>query len=142
GLALPPPYIDFTAADLVNKLPAAISAYQSVMSGKLPRAQMPDTTDIFLDSALPLLSFVPAPGLSGREMLVQACHQCHTSRVAPTLSRARFDVDQLDTLSSAEKDLAIQRIHLPVGLAHHMPPHRFRDLSQGDIDAITAELKR
>ena len=142
GQGLTPPYVDFLAVDSATKLPAATAAYRSVMAGATPRAQLPDISDIFLDSGLPFLMFVPSPGFTGRQILVEACHQCHNARVDPSISRSHFNVETLDTLSRGEKDLAIQRIHLPGSDAHHMPPHRFRDLGPADIEAVTQELMK
>jgi hypothetical protein len=142
GQGLAPPYMDFTPAELVTKLPAATNAYTAVMAGTMARNKLPDISDVLLDAALPLLMFVPTPGLTGREILVEVCHDCHNSKVDPSLSRAQFNVETLDTLSRSIKDLAIARIHLPQSDAHHMPPHRFRDLSQANIDAVTQELMK
>ena len=93
-------------------------------------ADMLDIRDVFLDEALPDLMFVPAKGLTGRDILVQACAQCHNSRLDQSLSRANFDVTRLDAMSPAIKALAIQRITRPLDDITRMPPVRFRTLPE------------
>jgi hypothetical protein len=83
----------------------------------------------------------PALGLSGRQILVQACQQCHNSHLDPTISRALFDVEKLDSLSKAEKDEAVRRINLPREDCSHMPPTRFRDLDANEIALVQAALQ-
>jgi hypothetical protein len=141
GLIIPPPYVDVKATD-GRKLAAMTSAYRTVMAGSLPRAELPDIRDVFLDAALPLLTFRPAPGLDGKGILVQMCQQCHNSRLDQTLSRARFNVERLDDMSRTEKDEAIRRLGLPSDDALRMPPQRFRDLPPEAIELVVTELSR
>jgi hypothetical protein len=82
----------------------------------------------------------PRPNQTGQQILVQICQQCHNSRLDQTITRARFNIETLAQMSRAEKDLAITRIHLPKSAARHMPPDRFRELSQAEIDLVTQEL--
>jgi hypothetical protein len=139
--AIPPPYHDERTTD-PTKLATAIAAYRSVATGATPRDQLPDIRDVFLDAALPDMTIRPSPGQTGRQILIQMCRQCHNSRLDQTLSRARFDVDQLDAMTRDEKDLAITRIQLPTTSARHMPPLRLRELEPVDIDLVTQELAR
>jgi hypothetical protein len=54
------------------------------------------------------LSFRPSTDLvtagDGHGILVQICQQCHNPSLDQTLTRAKFDVTKLDTLSREEKD--------------------------------------
>ncbi len=141
GTAIPVPYFTTPHTD-PTKVQAAITAYQQTMGGTLPRDQMPDISDTILDSALSDLSIHPAPGLDGKGILVHMCRMCHNSSLDQSLSRASFNVDKLATLSASEKNYAIWRLQLPTSDAHHMPPVRFHELSQAELDAVIAELSQ
>jgi hypothetical protein len=141
GQFIPVPFYDFRATN-PTKVQALIQQYSQVMSGALPPAQLGDMADVFDDSAQRAMTHKPATGLSGRQILVQVCQQCHNSHLDQTISRARFDVEKLDTLPRAEKDEAIRRINLPVDDCSHMPPFRFRELDAQEINLVNTELQR
>ena len=138
---IPPPYHDIKVTDPV-KLGAATTAYKAVMAGTMPSAQLPDIRDIFLDSAMSDLSFRPAAGLTGKQILVQICQQCHNKNLDQTESREKFRIDELDKMSREEKDLAIKRLGLSATAFRKMPPPRFRELSAAEIKLVTDELKK
>jgi hypothetical protein len=112
------------------------------MAGTLPREQLPDIRDTVLDAALPDMSIRPKPGLDGHGILVHVCAMCHNSRLDPTVSRARFNVEHLDALPREEKDLAIARLQLEDGDVHKMPPVRLHVLSTAERDLAIQELAR
>ena len=141
GTDIPPPYHDIKVTD-PTKLSAAAASYKSVMAGSTPAAQMMDIRDIFLDAALSDLSFRSAPGLTGAQILVQQCQQCHNKNLDPSETRERFRVDDLANMSRQEKDLAIHRLTLPDDVFRKMPPPRFRSLSPAEIQLVTDELKK
>jgi hypothetical protein len=138
GAEIPVPY--YTNATDRTKLQAMTTAYQQTIAGTLPRAQMPDVSDTVMASALADLSIRPQPGLDGRGILVQMCQMCHNSRLDQTQSRARFNVEQLAQMSRTEKDLAIQRLQLPVEHRQAMPPARFHELSAAERQLVIDEL--
>jgi hypothetical protein len=140
GLDIPVPY--YTNAYDPAKLQAAISAYTQTMAGALPRAMLPDLTDVFLDSAQPDMSIRPKAGLDGHGILVHMCRMCHNSSLDQTISRANFNIDTLASLPRAEKDVAIARLQLPDTDAHHMPPKRFHELSAAELDLAIQELQK
>lgn len=140
GKDIPPPY--FANAYDTAKLQAAIAAYQQVQAGTLPRDQMPDLRDVFLDSALADMSVRPKAGLDGAGILVHMCQMCHNSELDQTLTRARFNVENLAQMSRAEKDIAIQRLQLPSDDRHAMPPARFKELSAAERQLVIAELQK
>ncbi|MEO8548543.1 MAG: hypothetical protein ABI678_01150, partial [Kofleriaceae bacterium] len=115
-------------------------AYQQVMTGALPPDQLPDINDTVDDTNLPFLSIRPKSGLDGRGILVHMCRHCHNSQLDQTITRSSFNIDTLDQLSAAEKQVAIDRLNLPASDAHHMPPARFHELSQAERDLVIAEL--
>lgn len=145
GEEIPPPYHENRVTDPV-KLRKMADAYKAVASGATPVAMLPDIRDVFLDAALPDLSFRPATSLvqanDGKGILVQMCAQCHNSRLDPATSRASFDVTKLDTMDRATKDRAIKRLTLPKEAFRRMPPTRFRELSAEEIELVTQELQK
>lgn len=141
GLEIPPPYYGENQTDPA-KVASMVTAYQRVMNGTLARDLLPDIRDTLLDSALADMSIRPKPGLDGRGILVHICARCHNSRLDPTLSRARFNVDTLDTLSREEKNTAIARLQLGDDNPKKMPPVRFHTLSSAERDLVIAELAR
>jgi hypothetical protein len=140
GQAIPAPY--FTNPYDRTKEQAAIAAYQQLLAGPLPRAQLPDLRDTFLDSALADRSIHPKAGQGGKGILVHMCQMCHNSRLDPSLSRARFNVEQLAQMPRGEKDLAIVRLQLPPDDRHAMPPARFHELSAAERQLAIDELMK
>ncbi len=140
GEFIPVPYHDVKVTD-PNKLQFAIDQYQLFKSGQLTAASLPDIRRVFLDDALEEMSMRPRTGASGKEILLQACAQCHNSRLDQTISRARFDVTQLDTMPDAAKQAAIARMKLPANDRLHMPPALFRTLPDAALNAAVDALK-
>jgi hypothetical protein len=140
GREIPAPY--FATATDPAKVANAISAYQQMRAGTLSPAQLPDITDILLDSALSDMSIRPKAGLDGRGILTHMCRMCHNSQLDQNISRASFDIDRLDTLTRAEKDEAIKRLQLPETDRHHMPPARFHVLSDAERALVISELSK
>jgi hypothetical protein len=101
---------------------------------------MPDLSDVVPASALADLSIRPRAGLDGRGIMVHMCQMCHNSRLDQTLSRARFNVEQLDQMPRGEKDLAIARLKLPAGDRRAMPPARFHELGDAERQLVIDEL--
>jgi len=113
--------------------------YRNVLSGGTLGV---DIREVFLDTELTDLGFAPAQRLDGRALLAQQCQQCHHARLDPTISRDLFLIDQLDHMSRAEKDIAIERIQTPIDSRLTMPPPLFRSLTQQDRDLMIAELRK
>lgn len=141
GLAIPPPYYGVDQTD-PQKVAPMISAYRHVMAGTLARELLPDIRDTLLESALAAMSIRPKEGLDGRGVLVHICSRCHNSRLDQTQSRARFNVDTLDTLSRPEKDRAIERLLLADDHPRKMPPVRFHILSPVERDLAIQVLSQ
>ena len=134
------PYFDGRITDPA-KLTDATGAYRSVMDGTLLPDQMPDIRDIINDEALPYLSYRPAPALIGREILQHMCQHCHNSSLDQSISRAGFNVEELDNLPQAIKDEAIQRLQRADDDVFKMPPPRFHTLSENEIALVTHTLE-
>jgi len=140
GQFIPVPYHDVKVTD-PDKLGFAAGQYRMFADGQLPAANLPDIRRIFLDAALEDLSMRPKAGMTGKQILVQACAQCHNSRLDPSLSRAKFDVADLDTMSAADKQAAIARMNLPSSNKLHMPPALFRTLPDAALKLAVDALK-
>lgn len=107
GTVIAPPFHDVKVSDPA-KLALLTDAYQSFLDGTLPAGELPDIRDIFPDTALRDMGFMVKDGLSGSEIITQACTQCHNAKLPQDITRARFDVD-LSKMSRTEKDIAIER---------------------------------
>jgi hypothetical protein len=140
GQYIPAPYHDVKVTD-PDKLAFATAGYQQFVKGQLPAANLPDIRRVFLDAALEDLSMRPKEGMTGKQILVQACAQCHNGRLDQSLSRAKFDVTQLDSMSDANKQAAIARMNLPSSDLRHMPPALFRTLPDAALKLATDALK-
>ncbi|MEO8875143.1 MAG: hypothetical protein ABI461_06105 [Polyangiaceae bacterium] len=141
GTDIPVPYHDIKVTD-PTKLSMAVTAYKSVMAGTTPASSLPDIRDIFLDSAMSDLSFRPAAGLTGAQILTQMCTQCHNTHLDQTETREKFRVDDIQNMTRAEKDVAIHRLQLPSDVFRKMPPPRFRELSTDEINLVVTELQK
>lgn len=140
GQFIAPPYHDVKVTD-PQKLASMTKAYQDFRSGVLDKNLLPDIRQIFPDEALRDMGFMVKAGLAGQQLLMNACAQCHNSKLPQNISRARFNVD-LSKMSREEKDLAIERLKLPETDPRRMPPARIRSLTDEEIKTLTDELKK
>jgi mono/diheme cytochrome c family protein len=88
------------------------------------------------------MTFQPKAGATGREVLVQTCAQCHNPRLDQNITRAKFDVTKLDSMSREEKDLAITRLEMSSSERLKMPPAFMRALPDDARAAAIAELRK
>lgn len=141
GTEIPAPYPAAQAAD-PRRLARAAAGYRAVMSGKAEHRAMPSLADLHRDEARWMVSLAPKPGLAPRGVLQQMCRRCHNPALDQRLTRSLFDVSKLDEMSRHEKDEAIRRLTLPASSRLKMPPPRFGALSEAEIAAVVAELRR
>ena len=142
GQAIPVPYHDVKITD-ASKLASMSAAYRQVVSGAQPVSSLPDIRDVLLDEGLADMGFVPEPSLDGNGILVAMCQRCHNATLDQTLTRARFDVTNLASMSRAEKDLAIARLQMSAAVERKvMPPARFGTLSAAQIALAVTELMK
>lgn len=129
GDAISVPYSNVKVTD-ANKLANLTAAYQAYQTGQLSAAELPDIRDVFPDSQerLAEIGITTRPGVDGATVLLSACSQCHNALLDQTVTRARFRAD-LQGMSRAEKDVAIQRLQLPPEHPQAMPPARLRVLT-------------
>jgi hypothetical protein len=138
GKYIPMPYHDVKITD-PDKLAHMTEVYQRHLGGE-PLTE--DIRDVFLDAGLPEMGFAPLPAMTGRQLLVQQCQECHNTRLDPTISRDKFLVDALDQMPRAEKDLAIERINTSVDTRLTMPPPLFRTLGDRERQLMIEELQK
>ena len=138
GQAIAAPYHDVKVTD-PDRLAHMTAAYVASRNGA---TLTQDIREVLLGPALIDMGFEPRGGLDGKALLVQQCQQCHHARLDPTISRDRFLVDQLDTMTRAEKDLAIERIQTSIETRLTMPPPLFRLPSAADRAKMIEELKK
>jgi mono/diheme cytochrome c family protein len=142
GEFIPSPYHNVKVTD-PKKLKRMTAAYQAYQRGELAMEELPDLRDVFPDdhARLAAMGISTEPGLSGEEVLIQACSQCHNERLNQEQSRARFRAD-LVGISRAEKDAAIARLSLPTSSVHAMPPARLRILSKEARERAIEALRK
>jgi hypothetical protein len=139
GQFIATPYHDVKVTD-PTKLQQMSKAYKQYIAGQA--SALPDIRDVFMDAGLRDMGFAPKAGLNGRQLLVQECQQCHNANLDLTISREKFLVDQLDTMSRAEKDLAIQRLQMDVTTRLAMPPALFRTITDDERQLMITELQK
>ena len=139
GQFIATPYHDVKITD-PDKLAHMTEVYGNYRSSGGPLTE--DIRDVFLDAAMAELGFAPGDAMDGRALLAQQCEQCHNARLDPTISRDRFLIDRLDQMSRDEKDLAIERIQLPLDTRLAMPPPLFRTLTPRERAAMIDELRK
>jgi hypothetical protein len=141
GTRIPVPFSGVRVTD-ATKLPTAAQGYLNVVNGSAAPSTMPDIRDIFAAQAERDMSVRPATGLTGAGIMAQMCERCHNSQLDQTISRARFNVATLATMSRAEKDVAIYRVGLGANNKLKMPPDRFGTLSPDEIQLVVTELQK
>jgi hypothetical protein len=141
GEVIPPPYQTIRVTDDA-KLAQMTDAYRRVRLGQAPASSLPDIRDVLADDALQGMGVRPAPASDGHGILVQMCARCHNANLDQSVSRARFDIMQLDAMSRAEKDTAIARLQKAKDDAQLMPPVRFGELTADEIQLAVDELKK
>ncbi|MFW7380779.1 MAG: c-type cytochrome [Oligoflexus sp.] len=169
GEVIAPPYHDVkvTEPSLLQKY---TQQYQDYRAGLITKDQFEDHREIFkLDPVQKAnMGFGVRPDADGQTIITQACAQCHNSKLDQSLSRAKFNVDlaAMGANAAAEIDIAIQRLQLgysagrraEAGIKFYnanaeeveldkgehlltMPPRRFKDLTDEQIDAAIQYLQ-
>ncbi len=133
GRALAVPYFALSATD-----PAKQAAAGAAYAAGAPF----DFRTLLTVEAERAMRIRPRENATGREILVQLCGGCHHAKLDPRLSRARFDVGQLDAMSRGEKLLAISRMTLPADNPGLMPPAIEGELTADERVRAIAELER
>jgi 5-methylcytosine-specific restriction endonuclease McrA len=168
GEMIPVPYHDVkvTEPSLLSKY---TKQYQDFRAGLIPLDKFEDHRNVLRTDQKQLgdMGFAVAPEMTPQQTLMLACSQCHNSRLDPTITRSRFNVNLAAMQNAAaEIDIAISRIKLgysperlkqdgikivspmgaPVAMekGEHlltMPPRRFKQLTDTQIDALVKYLE-
>jgi len=139
GEMIPPPYHDVKVTD-ADKLAFATAAYQQFRGGQLAASELPDIRRVFLDKALPNMSLRPKVGATGREIINHMCAQCHNPNLDQTISRARFDVTKIDSMTDAQRSVAIARMRMPQSEIGKMPPAFMRSIPDDQLELAIQAL--
>jgi hypothetical protein len=139
GQFIATPYHDVKITD-PNKLDKMTKAYKQYTSGAV--ADLPDMRDVFFDAGLRDLGFAPKWGLDGKQLITQMCQQCHHSNLDLTITREKFLVDALDSMTRDEKDVAIKRLQMPSDTRLAMPPVLFRTITDDERQKMIDELSK
>ena len=136
------PAVPFVVVDFVDeeRMQRAAQAYREVMAGRAERDHTPDLADMHRADVLSHVSLAPPADADGRTILMSMCRRCHNPTRNPGSSRARFDVDRLDTLPTIELLRARQRLRSPPRNPGHMPPARFGRLTPLEVARIEQSL--
>jgi hypothetical protein len=125
------------------RVQAMIEAYRAFVDGEIAWEDLPDIRDVLDPSKLVDVGIRTDPQLDARSLLVMACSQCHdATATAGTVRKSRFQIEQLDALSSEQKSAIAKRLQLPAHDPLRMPPVRFRDLSDEEVDKVLQYLKK
>ncbi len=136
----PIPFPLANASD-VARLETAASSYRKAMSGEIEPKKMLSLADLHRDDARIMTGLSTPANADGHQVLARMCRRCHNSNLDQTLSRARFNVDQLDTMSDHEKQLAIERVRLPRSSRRAMPPVASGELTPEATEALIKALQ-
>jgi hypothetical protein len=139
AITVPYPRVDVTDE---TKRAAAVKSYRDVVAGAAGRGTLLDVRDVFSQDAMEKLSFVSLPQSDGRSILVQMCSRCHDGRANPAVNRSRFNVQKLEEMSRAEKNIAIDRMQHPPTSDTRMPPWRAARMTDDAIQAAIQELMK
>lgn len=139
GQFIATPYHDVKITDPV-KLSHMTDAYRQFMSGAT--SELPDIREVFYDAGLRDMGFAPKAGLDGTQLLVQMCQQCHNAKLDLTISREKFLVDGLASMSRAEKDVAIARLRMEPSTRLAMPPTLFRTITPDERQRMIDVLSK
>jgi hypothetical protein len=139
GRFIAPPYHNLRISS-PEKLSDMTAHYQAYRRGEVKAEDLRDIREVIDDGGKRDMGFMVKEGLSGQDILVQACAQCHHDSLNQDISRAKFKLDP-NKMDCKERELAIERLRLPAEDHKRMPPARFRSLTQDEIEKVVAVLR-
>ncbi|MGH1347809.1 MAG: hypothetical protein ACRBN8_40015 [Nannocystales bacterium] len=122
GERLPIPYHHHDITD-PGRRDAVIESYTGVLAGAPPESLL-DPSDVLSEEAEAALSFRPRADASAEEILHHICQRCHNDSLDQTLSRANFNAQHPEDLTTLQKQAAIARLMMDDHAPGKMPPHR------------------
>jgi hypothetical protein len=141
GERIPIPYYDVDSTD-PNSRTAAANSYLAVATNGAAADTLLDPSAILSTDAQQAMSIIPGAGEAPEDLLHHFCGHCHNSRLNQSLSRARFNVDNLANLTAEQKQTAITRLQEPSGSSALMPPARFATLPASALTSLVQYLQQ
>lgn len=136
GAALP--YPDCKQSDPA-KLPGMVANYIGVSNGSIPKSQSMNLSEVNLSTPEALAKRFLTPSLgtkTAQQILANACVSCHNSSLDQSISRARFNAEDLSKNSAYEWSIAMARIQRANDDVGRMPPANFMNLNQTEISTL------
>jgi mono/diheme cytochrome c family protein len=137
--AIPVPWWGLRVTDEATQAETARAFQQALIDSK-PEAIV-ELRGLHTDEVERATGVRPRTGATGREVLVQACGQCHQAARNQALTRARFDALRLEGNSPQERQLAIDRLRLPERDPLHMPPALCGVLTDDEVQRALDALR-
>ena len=134
------PFHDVKIADM-NKLGDVATHYQTFVDTG-DAAWITSMKDLHATTNAVDLGLTPQASATANDILTQTCSGCHNATTSSSLSRSRFSVDALSSMSRAEKDLAIARLSMPAEDVRHMPPSSNHILTAAQTQSVIDLLKQ
>lgn len=138
GTALP--YHDCKQSD-PSKLQSMIANYVGVVNGSVPSSAAQNLAHVNLSTPEALAKRFLTPVLgpkTAQQILANACLSCHNSSLDQSISRARFNAEDLSRNSAAVYGSARARIKRGHEDLYVMPPGNFMTLNADEIATLDA----
>lgn len=135
GLMIPPPSYKVQVGDQ-GKIREMAQVYRQFVGGGIPAAELPDIREVFSEGDMRDTGLMVAPNGSAKDILLQACAQCHNPRLNKNISRAKFDAVNLNSMDKEARQLAIERMRLDKKDPLLMPPVKIRQLTGDEIKKV------
>jgi hypothetical protein len=131
---LPEPYYapDILSADSR----AALAAGRTAFLKDKPESAFEVAASLIAPEAASAIGFVPRPQDTAPEILSGLCVRCHAHDTDPSLRRAGFDAQTLDSVDPATFAAVRGRLTLPKTAPAVMPPHRVGELPDWAITRV------
>lgn len=139
GLMIPPPSYKVQVGDQ-GKLRDMAQIYRRFVGGGMEAAELPDIRDVFSETDMRETGLMVSPNASGKDILMQACAQCHNPRLNKSISRAKFDAINFNAMDQETRRAATERLRLDKTDPRLMPPAKFRQLTEDEIDKLQGLL--
>lgn len=140
GEVMPVPWWGLRVTEPARQASAAEAYREAVRTQAW--AKVPDLRALHTEEVERATGIRPIAHATGREVLTQACAQCHQPARNQQLSRARFDAISLERLPRAVKELAIERMRLLRDDPRHMPPELTNVLTDEELTRAVEVLSR
>jgi hypothetical protein len=132
GLMIPPPSYKVRVGDQ-SKTQELAAIYRRFMQGSMNAARLSDIRDVFSEDDKRETGLMVSSDASAKSILIQAYAQCHNPRLNQSISRAKFDAINVDSMGREERRIALERIQLDKKDPLLMPLTKFRELNEDEV---------